>query len=105
MTDQPTPRDDLGGDANDKRTGPSKADALTESTDAFEKLVAEFQDVIKTLGQDKSLERFRLEYEKVVNTLRRSHENEKKLVTKCRELQQELSANASKMTAALRLSQ
>ncbi len=39
---------------------------------------------------DKSLDRFRVEYEKLHSALKRSHENEKKLIKKCRELNQEL---------------
>ena len=60
--------------------------------------------VIKTLVDDESLKRFRLEYEKLHNTLKRSHENERKLIKKCRELSQELASNAAKMNTALRLS-
>ena len=37
---------------------------------------------------DKSLERFRSEYEKLHRALKKSHESEKRLIKKCRELNQ-----------------
>ena len=52
----------------------------------------------------KNLERFRAEYERLHATLRKSHENEKRLIAKCKELNQEIVANAAKIQTALRLS-
>ena len=54
---------------------------------------------------DKSLEKFRIEYEKLHKALKKSHESEKRLMQKCRELNSEIVANASKVTTALKLSQ
>ena len=54
---------------------------------------------------DKSLERFRVEYEKLHRALKKSHESEKRLMQKCRELNAEIVANAAKVTTALKLSQ
>ncbi len=54
---------------------------------------------------DKSLEKFRVEYEKLHKALKKSHESEKRLMHKCRELNAEIVANASKVTTALKLSQ
>lgn len=54
---------------------------------------------------DKSLERFRVEYDKLHSALRKSHESEKRLIKKCRELNQEIVANAAKVQTALKLSQ
>ncbi len=53
---------------------------------------------------DKSLERFRVEYEKLHAALKKSHENEKKLIRKCKELNAELVVNAAKVQSALRMS-
>lgn len=53
---------------------------------------------------DKSLERFRLEYEKLHRALKKSHDNEKRLIKKCRELNSEIVSNAAKVQTALRLS-
>lgn len=54
---------------------------------------------------DKSLERFRIEYEKLHRALKKSHESEKRLMQKCRELNAEIVANAAKVTTAIKLSQ
>ena len=76
----------------------------TEST-ALEALESDFQNVLSELMGDKSLERFRHEYEKLHSALRKSHTQEKKLVKKCRELNAEIVNNASKVQTALKLSQ
>ncbi len=54
---------------------------------------------------DKSLERFRIEYEKLHRALKKSHESEKRLMHKCRELNSEIVANSAKVSTALKLSQ
>ena len=60
--------------------------------------------VLNELVGDKSLERFRLEYEKLHRALKKSHDNETRLIKKCRELNSEIVANAAKVQTALRLS-
>ena len=77
---------------------------LTLQSSAFEALEADFQEVLNELVGDKSLERFRLEYEKLHHALKKSHEYEKQLISKCRELNQEIVSNASKVQSALRMS-
>ena len=44
--------------------------------------------MLQELVGDKSLERFRSEYEKLHRALKKSHESEKRLIKKCRELNQ-----------------
>ena len=61
--------------------------------------------VLAELMGDKSLERFRVEYEKLHRALKKSHESEKRLMHKCRELNAEIVANAAKVSTALKLSQ
>ena len=46
---------------------------------AFESLEGDFQEVLQELVGDKSLERFRVEYEKLHRALKKSHESEKRL--------------------------
>lgn len=75
------------------------------SSNAFEALERDFQDVLSELVGDKSLERFRLEYEKLHRALKKSHEQEKRLIKKCRELNGEIVNNAAKVQTALKLSQ
>ena len=54
---------------------------------------------------DRSLEKFRTEYEKLHRALKKSHESEKRLMQKCRELNAEIVANSAKVATALKLSQ
>ncbi|CAM9549325.1 unnamed protein product, partial [Choristocarpus tenellus] len=75
------------------------------NSSAFEALERDFQDVLSELVGDKSLERFRLEYEKLHRALKKSHEQEKRLIKKCRELNGEIVNNAAKVQTALKLSQ
>lgn len=79
------------------------ADEHFESS-AFEALEKDFQEVLQELIGDKSLEHFRLEYEKLHRALKKSHESEKRLIKKCRELNQEIVSNATKVQTALNLS-
>ena len=61
--------------------------------------------MLQELVGDESLERFRVEYDKLHVALKKSHESEKRLIKKCRELNQEIVANATKVQTALKLSQ
>jgi peptidoglycan hydrolase CwlO-like protein len=72
---------------------------------AFEALERDFQEVLSEMTGDITLEKFRLEYEKLHRALKRSHEQEKRLVKKCRELNSEILNNQAKIKTALRLSQ
>ena len=53
---------------------------------------------------DRSLEKFRVEYEKLHRALKKSHESEKRLMQKCRELNAEIVAHSAKVATALKLS-
>ncbi|XP_050813955.1 cilia- and flagella-associated protein 58 isoform X1 [Gopherus flavomarginatus] len=72
---------------------------------AFEALEKDFQEVISELTGDKSLEKFRIEYEKLHMVMKKSYENERRLMSKCRELNAEIVVNSAKVAAALKLSQ
>ncbi|XP_060715833.1 cilia- and flagella-associated protein 58 [Tachysurus vachellii] len=82
--------------------GNSQKQAMEEHS--YETLEMEFQDVLNELEGETSLAKFRVEYEKLITTLKKSHENEKRLMTKCRELKAEISANSVKVETALKLS-
>jgi len=71
----------------------------------FESLETEFETLLTELGQQPVLERFRLEYETLYRALKKSHESEKRLVKKCRELAQEISNTQQKTASAVKLSQ
>lgn len=81
-----------------------KADVEAFESSAFEALEKDFQEVLQELIGDKSLEHFRLEYEKLHRALKKSHESEKRLIKKCRDLNAEIVSNATKVQTALNLS-
>ena len=56
------------------------------------------------LGGQPALERFRLEYETLYRALKKSHESEKRLVKKCKELTQDIGSTVQKTASAVKLS-
>lgn len=68
------------------------------------KFIFSYQVLSELMG-DRSLEKFRVEYEKLHRALKKSHESEKRLMQKCRELNAEIVANSAKVATALKLSQ
>ncbi|EFN51138.1 hypothetical protein CHLNCDRAFT_141344 [Chlorella variabilis] len=71
---------------------------------AYDTIERDFQEVLRELAGDAALDRFRAEYEKVFRALKKSHDNEKRLIKKCRELNAEIVTGAAKVQAALKLS-
>jgi DNA primase catalytic subunit len=91
---------------SDVATAPKGKDDDPEvNAAAFDALERDFQEVLTNLVGDKSLEKFRTEYEKLHRALKRSHEHEKKLIKKVRELNGEIVNTAAKVHTALKLSQ
>ncbi|CEO99227.1 Cilia- and flagella-associated protein 58 central coiled coil domain-containing protein [Plasmodiophora brassicae] len=78
---------------------------MSTQANTFEAMERDFKKVFEQLSADDSLKTFRNEYEKLHSALKKSHENEKMLINKCRSLNAEILQNASKVHAALRLSQ
>lgn len=70
----------------------------------FQVLEQEFQTVLKEVGGDKQLENFHREYEKHYRILLASHENEKKLIKKCKDLNTHITESSFKVQQACRLS-
>ena len=66
---------------------------------------ADWLKVLADLMGDQSLAKFRSEYEKLHKALQKTHESEKRLMQKCRELNAEIVANSAKVSTALKLSQ
>ena len=77
-------------------------DAFEQSQ--FEALEVDFENVLQELGADPQLERFRLEYETLYRALKKSHESEKRLVKKCKELTSDVATTVQKTTASVKLS-
>ncbi|XP_068577374.1 cilia- and flagella-associated protein 58 [Cebidichthys violaceus] len=65
----------------------------------------EFHVILNELVEDKSMDKVRVEYEKLVHALKKSRDNEKRLMSKCRELNAEVVSTSTKVAAALKLSQ
>ncbi|TRZ01432.1 hypothetical protein DNTS_013435 [Danionella cerebrum] len=69
----------------------------------FETLENGFQEVLHELSGDEKFDKFRVEYENVSKALRKSHDNEKRLMSKCRELNAEIVSNSVKLSTAIKL--
>uniref|UniRef100_A0A8B9LB71 Cilia and flagella associated protein 58 n=1 Tax=Astyanax mexicanus TaxID=7994 RepID=A0A8B9LB71_ASTMX len=65
----------------------------------------EIQEVLNELLGDGSQEKIRVGYEKLTKVLKKSLENEKRLMGKCRELKAEIVANSVKVATAMKLTQ
>ena len=71
----------------------------------YEALERDFRDVLSAMVGEKSMERFRTEYEKLHRALKTSYESEKRLVKRCKELNDTIVGNATRVKAALKLTQ
>ncbi|XP_061819203.1 cilia- and flagella-associated protein 58 [Nerophis lumbriciformis] len=68
----------------------------------------EFQTVLSGLTEDQedqNMDKFREEYEKLLNVLTKSYGNEKRLMTKCKELSAEIASASTKFDAAVKMTQ
>uniref|UniRef100_A0A7S1F7F1 Cilia- and flagella-associated protein 58 central coiled coil domain-containing protein n=1 Tax=Noctiluca scintillans TaxID=2966 RepID=A0A7S1F7F1_NOCSC len=79
----------------------------SDSVTAFEVLELDYQDTLQVLSSRNAeiIGPFRAEYEKLFKALVKSHESEKRLIRKCRELNSEISLNAQSVQTAVKLSQ
>ncbi|CAG9330022.1 unnamed protein product [Blepharisma stoltei] len=98
-------QDDLESADRRMRIAEKEIEQLGITQGEFDSLENDFQTVLQDIAGDKTLERFRLEYEKLHKALKTSHETEKKLIKRCKELNSEISAHAVKVQIALKLSQ
>ncbi|NXO01889.1 CFA58 protein, partial [Rhinopomastus cyanomelas] len=72
---------------------------------AFEALEKDFQDATTLLKGDKTLEKFRIEYEKLHAIVKKYRENEKRLLEKYREVNAELVVASCKVSTLSKLSE
>ncbi|NXO72462.1 CFA58 protein, partial [Phainopepla nitens] len=70
---------------------------------AFEAVEKDSQEFISILNRDEALEKFRIEYEKLLAIMKKSRENEKHLMEKCRKLSAELVEKSSKVAVLTKL--
>jgi len=78
-----------------------------ETTTALEVLEKDYQETVAELSGSKAVvfEGFLGEYEKLYKALLKSHDNEKRLTKKIRDLNAEISANAANVQTAMKLAQ
>jgi len=93
----------MQGSGGDGKSAEDDKSTMEDGT--FDALERDFQETLDELMGDQSLEKFRSEYEKLHRALKKSHDNERRLMQKCRELNVEIVANAAKVSSALKLSQ
>lgn len=67
--------------------------------------IQEFQMILDELVGDESMEKVRGEYEKLIQVLVKSRENEKRLMSKCRELNAKIVSTTTKVADALKMRQ
>lgn len=67
--------------------------------------IQEFQLILDELVGDESMEKVRGEYEKLIQVLLKSRENEKRLMSKCRELNAKIVSTTTKVADALKMRQ
>ena len=77
----------------------------TEDLEQFDELEKNFHKVVSELVVDQSLASFRVEYEKLHKSLVQSHDDNLKLIAQCRQLNEDILANASKVSSVMSLSQ
>eukprot|EP00397_Hematodinium_sp_SG-2012_P012112 GEMP01012273.1.p1 GENE.GEMP01012273.1~~GEMP01012273.1.p1 ORF type:complete len:841 (+),score=238.85 GEMP01012273.1:28-2550(+) len=82
-----------------------EADDVEEKDAAYDAIEKEVKQTILDIKGDRSLDSFRDEYEKLAEALKKSHDNEERLIKKCRELNTEIQQSTSKVQTALKLSQ
>ena len=71
----------------------------------YEALEKDFQEVLQELVNDSQMEKFRKEYEKIHRALKTSYESEKRLVKRCKELNDTILQNAARVKGAIKLTQ
>uniref|UniRef100_A0A803VLJ3 Cilia and flagella associated protein 58 n=1 Tax=Ficedula albicollis TaxID=59894 RepID=A0A803VLJ3_FICAL len=80
-----------------------KSDKPYLEESAFEALEEDSQEFISILSRDEALEKFRIEYEKLLAIMKKSRENERHLMEKCRKLSAELVEKSSKVAVLTKL--
>lgn len=75
------------------------------SAELYEQLERDFKDVLQSMVGEKTMDRFRTEYEKLHRALKTSYENEKRLVKNVKELNEIIVGNAARVKAAIKLTQ
>ncbi|EAY14151.1 hypothetical protein TVAG_351990 [Trichomonas vaginalis G3] len=83
----------------------NEVDELDNEVEAFDKMEKDFQLIVSNLVNDQTLEKFRGEYEKLHVELVKSHNQNKQLIDKCRQLNADILSNANVISSTLSLNQ
>lgn len=75
------------------------------SLESFEMMEKNFSKVVHELVADRSLDKFREEYENLHDALVQSHEHNTVLMERCQELNNDILANTTKISSILSMSQ
>jgi len=81
----------------------SSLDVEIHDENALHAIESDFENVLADLRSNPQLERFHLEYETIYRAMRKSHESEKRLVKKGRELISDIAATSTKVALAAKL--
>ncbi len=101
-SDSPTPTFSMGDLDSDgtKNGAPSISFSIEVDESSFAALEAEIKEVLEELAQDKAMNAFRGEYEKLFGALQKSFANERALSIKCRDLVTEIARQRTKRADA-----
>jgi len=80
-------------------------ESRAEDLELFDEMEKNFHRTVSDLVNDRSLDKFREEYEKLHEALVTSHEHNKVLIDKCRQLNNDILSNVNKISSILSLSQ
>ncbi|KAH8963965.1 hypothetical protein BDL97_04G038800 [Sphagnum fallax] len=72
---------------------------------AFDALETDIQQFLTELQEEKHLDRFRAEYEKLHRAVKKAHDSEKRLFKRCKELTNDIKKNEKKMTTAIKMNE
>ncbi|OHT16484.1 coiled-coil domain containing 147 [Tritrichomonas foetus] len=91
-------------DANSEKPS-NQPDDLQDEMESFDDMEKNFHRVVQDLVNDRTLDNFRVEYENLHKALVTSHEHNGILIEKCKKLNNEILANANKVSSVMNLSQ
>ena len=101
---------DDGNEANfdleamqDKAQIAKEIDALGFDQERFDDIDREFNNFLQEIIGNQNLDKFKQEYTKIHKTLKSSYEGEKKLIKRCKELNNLIYEKASNVRAAIRM--
>ena len=96
-------KNDLDQLQDNKAEVNKEIEALGFDEDRFKQVSNEFTAFLQEIVGNNNLEKFKMEYQKIYKTLKTAYDGEKKLITRCKELNAQIFEKASNVRAALRM--